>query len=159
MVKHRVRFLHFPLKQFGVWSLKTELHIVNIKPRKSCSVDYRLCRTCNNLFAVQKCFTNTRCKCCTKPPHSKIRLEDEQVFIQNSSYNRAGIKKRVLEQKLLPYICSICNNPPVWQSKPLVLILDHINGINNDNRLINLRFVCSNCDSQLPTYKSKNRQP
>lgn len=44
-----------------------------------------------------------------------------------------------------------------WQGKPMPLILDHINGINNDNRLENLRFVCSNCDSQLPTYKSKNR--
>jgi len=40
--------------------------------------------------------------------------------------------------------------------KPMPLILDHINGINNDNRIENLRFVCSNCDTQLPTYKSKN---
>lgn len=39
------------------------------------------------------------------------------------------------------------------------LILDHVNGINNDNRIENLRFVCSNCDSQLHTYKSKNRKP
>jgi len=38
------------------------------------------------------------------------------------------------------------------------LILDHINGVNNDNRLENLRFVCSNCDSQLDTYKSRNRK-
>lgn len=39
--------------------------------------------------------------------------------------------------------------------KPLVLILDHKNGVNNDNRLENLRFVCSNCDSQLETYKNR----
>jgi hypothetical protein len=38
----------------------------------------------------------------------------------------------------------------------MVLILDHINGYNNDNRIENLRFVCSNCDSQLDTYKSRN---
>jgi hypothetical protein len=37
------------------------------------------------------------------------------------------------------------------------LILDHKNGINNDNRLSNLRFLCSNCDSIQDTYKSKNR--
>ena len=35
------------------------------------------------------------------------------------------------------------------------LILDHINGINNDNRIENLRFLCSNCDSIQSTYKSK----
>ena len=44
-----------------------------------------------------------------------------------------------------------------WCGKPMPLILDHINGINNDNRLENLRFVCSNCDSQLDTYKSRNK--
>jgi single-stranded DNA-specific DHH superfamily exonuclease len=38
------------------------------------------------------------------------------------------------------------------------LILDHINGINDDNRLENLRFLCSNCDSIQDTYKSKNRK-
>ena len=37
------------------------------------------------------------------------------------------------------------------------LILDHKNGINNDNRLENLRFLCSNCDSIQDTYKSKNK--
>lgn len=34
----------------------------------------------------------------------------------------------------------------------VVLILDHINGINNDNRLENLRFACPNCNSQLKTH-------
>lgn len=37
------------------------------------------------------------------------------------------------------------------------LILDHINGNNKDNRLENLRIVCSNCDATLDTYKDKNR--
>ena len=57
---------------------------------------------------------------------------------------------------LIPYYCSVCKIEPMWQSKSLTLVLDHINGSNNDNRLENLRFVCPNCDSQLPTFKSKN---
>jgi hypothetical protein len=36
------------------------------------------------------------------------------------------------------------------------LILDHINGINNDDRLENLRWVCPNCNSILPTTGSRN---
>ena len=40
---------------------------------------------------------------------------------------------------------------PIWQGKPLTLILDHINGKNNDDRLENLRWVCPNCNRQLPT--------
>jgi len=39
----------------------------------------------------------------------------------------------------------------------LVLVLDHIDGDSRNNVRENLRMVCPNCDSQLPTYKSKNR--
>jgi hypothetical protein len=37
------------------------------------------------------------------------------------------------------------------------LILDHINGINNDNRIENLRIVCPNCNATLDTHCSSNR--
>ena len=84
------------------------------------------------------------------------RRKDEDVFVENSDYARHHIKKRVIEQKLVPYQCDECGIGPEWNGKPMPLILDHINGINNDNRIKNLRFVCSNCDSQLETYKSRN---
>jgi hypothetical protein len=43
-----------------------------------------------------------------------------------------------------------------WNGQPLKLQLDHINGINDDNRLENLRFICPNCHSQTITYAGKN---
>lgn len=36
------------------------------------------------------------------------------------------------------------------------LILDHVNGIHDDNRLDNLRIVCPNCNATLPTHCGKN---
>ena len=45
----------------------------------------------------------------------------------------------------------------MWQALPLTLIMDHIYGNATNNRRENLRLVCPNCDSQLPTYKSRNR--
>ena len=41
---------------------------------------------------------------------------------------------------------------------PLVLILDHINGNNRDDRLENLRWVCPNCNMQLPTTNGRNKR-
>ena len=87
---------------------------------------------------------------------NKFPLED--VLVENSKYPRHCLKKRVIDNNLINYVCGCCGIEPVWQGKPMPLILDHINGINNDNRIENLRFVCSNCDTQLPTYKSRNKK-
>ena len=90
--------------------------------------------------------------------HRSIRKTDEEVFSENSTLARHHVKSRILDGKLIEYRCACCGIGPEWQGKPMPLILDHINGVNNDNRLENLRFVCSNCDSQLSTYKSRNRK-
>jgi len=80
---------------------------------------------------------------------------DEIVFCENSKIARHHVKRKIIQRKLIPYECALCKNKGEWLGNPLPLILDHINGTNNDNRLENLRFVCSNCDSQLPTYKNR----
>jgi 5-methylcytosine-specific restriction endonuclease McrA len=85
------------------------------------------------------------------------KISNKKLFVKDSTYlNRAALKQRIIKDNLLPYFCFLCNNDGTWKNKKLVLILDHINGIRNDHRLENLRFVCPNCDSQLPTYKSRN---
>lgn len=53
--------------------------------------------------------------------------------------------------------CAICQSPAEWHGQPLVLVLDHVDGDASNNRRENLRLICPNCDSQLPTYKSRNR--
>lgn len=87
-------------------------------------------------------------------PRSKTPLSE--VMVENSTYARHALKRRLIDDKVIGYECKICGLGPEWNGKPMPLILDHINGINNDNRKENLRFVCSNCDTQLPTYKSRN---
>jgi len=86
--------------------------------------------------------------------YEKLNIKD--IFIENSNTSRKVIRNRILQDKLLEYKCQICGMGPVWNGMELSLTLDHINGINNDHRLENLRFVCPNCDRQLSTFAGKN---
>lgn len=82
-------------------------------------------------------------------------IPDELVFIANSAYsNRNHLKKR-LRKIWLDWICRECGVGEEWNGKPLVLQLDHINGIFNDHRIENLRLLCPNCHSQTDTFAGK----
>ncbi len=81
------------------------------------------------------------------------------ILVSNSSYlNRGRLKIRLISAGLLKNKCAKCGSPPEWQGNPLVLVLDHINGVNNDNRLENLRLLCPNCNSQTATFAGRNRK-
>ena len=75
----------------------------------------------------------------------------ENVFIENSTASQRTLRDYFLRGNYQEYKCSICGQEPFWNGKPLTLILDHINGVNNDDRIENLRWVCPNCNQQLET--------
>jgi Zn finger protein HypA/HybF involved in hydrogenase expression len=83
-------------------------------------------------------------------------LSNEEIFVENSSFNRTHLKARIIRQKLLEYKCVDCGLSGMWNNKPISLHIDHINGISDDNRLNNLRFLCPNCHSQTHTYAGKS---
>jgi hypothetical protein len=104
--------------------------------------------------------------------HSKKYCSNkcQQEFLINKKYNEyllnpnpycnptssmKWIKKHILVEQ--NFKCNICSISNTWNGKPMNLILDHIDGNAANNLRFNLRLICHNCDSQLDTYKSKNK--
>lgn len=88
--------------------------------------------------------------CCQTIPLS-------QILVKNSTY--AGhLRKRLLHAGQLEERCIQCGQGPEWQGKKLILVLDHINGVRNDNRRKNLRLLCPNCNSQTKTFAGRNKK-
>jgi len=87
----------------------------------------------------------------------KNKISLNNILTENSSYNRDHLKKRLYKEGLKERKCEICGQDEYWNGKHMSLILDHINGINNDNRLENLRIVCPNCNATLDTHCGKNK--
>lgn len=68
---------------------------------------------------------------------------------------RGAIRDYILAKQ--NHCCAICGIADIWNNKPITFILDHINGDAANSAPTNLRLICPNCDSQLDTYKSKNK--
>jgi len=75
-----------------------------------------------------------------------------EVLVENSTYSRGHLKARLFREGLKPRYCELCGQGEEWQGRPMSLILDHVNGIGNDNRFDNLRIVCPNCAATLDTH-------
>ena len=80
----------------------------------------------------------------------------ENYLCENSTIHSNRLKQRPFKEGLKQLKCEWCSIEE-WNNKPAPLELDHINGINTDNRLENLRILCPNCHAQTDTYRGKNK--
>lgn len=86
----------------------------------------------------------------TCPNFYSISLNE--ILINGSCYNRTQLKERLYKEGIKKRECEECGQGEIWKGKKISLILDHKNGINNDNRLLNLRIACPNCNATFPTH-------
>jgi len=92
-----------------------------------------------------------------KKHRTGIKTPLKEILIENSSYTYTSkLKEKLYKEGIRERKCVLCGQGEIWLGKKISLILDHINGINNDNRIENLRIVCPNCNATLDTFCNKN---
>lgn len=119
----------------------------------------KVCEQCGEEFKTKN-LTARFCsnKCSTeyaKEAKYKDFLENNEKYCRGNYIPRRFLRERFLSEQ--GGVCAICGKKPFHNGKPLVFVLDHIDGHASNNRRENLRLICPDCDSQLDTFKSKNK--
>lgn len=117
----------------------------------------KLCKNCGKDISHkgQNIYCDINCQ------HEYQSKEKYEYFLtspeefQRANFSTKAVKKFILEEQNNK--CAICGMDNIWNDLPLVFILDHIDGNAANNTRENFRCICPNCDSQLDTYKSKNK--
>jgi hypothetical protein len=84
-----------------------------------------------------------------------------EILVERSTYSRGHLKDRLYDEGVKQRECELCGQTETWREQRMALILDHINGVADDNRIENLRIVCPNCAATFDTHcgRSNRRVP
>lgn len=141
------------------WAISFEIPVPSRKQKITGVMS--ICPNCNKEFQSKKDsrggFTECCCRSCAD--ELKVKRNYEKYKLDNSTAdgqrNMQSFKKHFLEEQ--GGTCAICGMKDTWNEQQIIFILDHIDGNADNNNRENLRLICPNCDSQLDTYKSKNK--
>jgi len=82
----------------------------------------------------------------------------EEILVSNSPHKTThSLKLRLIREGIFKEVCYECGLVE-WNNQKIPLELEHINGINNDNRLENLTLLCPNCHALTSTYRGRNKK-
>lgn len=76
---------------------------------------------------------------------------DDMILGYHPEISRKVVKRYVLNNNIIPYVCANCGNNGIWMGEEMSLELDHIDGNPYDHSAENLRFLCPNCHSIMKT--------
>ncbi len=86
-----------------------------------------------------------RAKKRTEGFYSPNKINDSDVFRDDSKVTPMVVLNRVIKKNELPYECSCCGNPGSWLGQTLPLRLVYKDGDKTNSHTYNLSLVCPNC--------------
>lgn len=84
---------------------------------------------------------------------NKFIWSAEGLLTNNSTMARSNLRKVLIRLGYYTGECSECGITD-WNGKPLIIEIDHIDGISENNEITNLRWLCPNCHSQTETFRN-----
>lgn len=135
-------------------------------PKKFCSKSCSA--TMNNKIFPKRKSSTVKCGFCGKDTtnpkfcsESCSGLNQRKITLDTFLSGKAiSVRNTTIYEYLLKEqnnLCKICGIANEWNGSELIFTRDHIDGNSDNNIPENIRLICANCDTQLPTFKSRNR--
>lgn len=131
-------------------------HNNRVAPKRKKKTSSETCRNCDtSLSNKYSLYCSLKCSAAFRSNERLQRWLNGDPSVIPGSSSAEPIRSFLLKEQ--GGLCAICPQNTSWNGLSLTFVLDHVDGDSTNNLRDNLRMVCPNCDSQLPTFKSRNR--
>jgi endogenous inhibitor of DNA gyrase (YacG/DUF329 family) len=113
------------------------------------------CQYCGKENKWKHSTTNKFCNNACQGKYTWEYITKPKVERGECTHNSRAPKQYLIEK--YGEKCFECGVESIWNNKPLVLQLDHIDGDSDNNYPKNLRLLCPNCHSQTENFGSKGK--